>query len=152
MAFKDALFQFAAGLFFERPAKNKSFAQLRTALEQGRTQIESQLEGCQPNPDLLRHIIAIEAWGQNRLRSTIAEVPFERDGSGKYLPDVSIGWNELRRVFWQTRQTTLELLDRLEPANPGPVAHNQFGPVSVKGWIWYLISHANLEAKRKLRR
>ena len=152
MAFKDALFQIAAGLFFENPAKNKSFAQLRAALEQGQSGIEAQLEVCKPNPELLRHVIAIEAWGQNRLRSSIGEVPFALDRSGQYAPDATLGWSELRNAFRQTRQSTLDLLDRLEPANPGPVRHNQFGLISVKAWIWYLHMHANLEAKRKLRR
>jgi hypothetical protein len=152
MAFQDAVFKFIAGLFFENPSKHKSFAQLRFALEQGSSVIESQLEVCKPNPELLRHIIAIEAWGQNRLRSSIGEVPFELDRSGKYAPDVGIGWSELRSSFRKTRQTTLDLLDRLEAANPTPVAHNQFGPISAKAWIWYLNTHANLEAKRKLRR
>ena len=152
MALKDVLFQFVAGLLIENPAKNKSYVQLRAALEQGRSEIESQLEVSKPNPELLRHIIAIEAWGQNRLRSSLGEVPFEMDRSGKYAPDLTTDWTALRGGFRQTRQNTLDLLNRLEAANPGPVRHNQFGLISVKGWLWYLHTHANLEAKRKLRR
>jgi DinB superfamily len=151
MALKDTIFRFVAALFFENPAKGKSFAQLKTDLDSSGSRLRSRFMSGQANPKLLIHVIQIERWGQNRLRSTLQEVPFELDGSSRYAPSAALGWNELRLEFDQTRQATLELVDRLERANPGPVAHNQFGPISVKGWLGYLNSHANIEVQRKLR-
>jgi hypothetical protein len=148
MAFKDTIAQLIAGLFLEIPAKSKSFAQLRAKLEQSGRQVQARLEVGQPNPVLLAHIIQIERWGQNRLRSSLAETPFEMDQSSKYAPDLSLDWSALRLEFDRTRQVTLELVDRLELGQPVMVAHNQLGPMSAKAWLWYLNLHANLELRR----
>jgi hypothetical protein len=152
MAFKDSIAQLIAGLFLENPAKSKSFAQLRSALELSGIQMQARLESGKANPELLRHIIQIESWGQHRLRSSIGEVRFEMNGSGAYAPDAALGWDELKSEFAKVRQETLEIACRLELANPlpGPVVHNQFGPLSVKGWLQYLNIHASTEL-RKLR-
>jgi hypothetical protein len=152
MAFKDSIAQLIAGLFLENPAKSKSFAQLRTALELSGIQMQARLESGLPNPELLRHIIQIERWGQNRLRGGLGEVRFEMDRSGAYAPDVALDWDDLKVEISRVRQETLEIARRLELANPspGPVVHNQFGPISVKGWLRYLNVHASTEL-RKLR-
>jgi DinB superfamily len=153
MTFKDSISQLIAGIFLENPAKGKSFAQLRSALELSGTKMLARLEVGKPNPELLRHIITIERWGQHRLRSTLGEVQFVLDRSGQYAPASTLGWDELKSEFAKVRQETLEITRRLELANPapGPVVHNQFGPVSVKGWLRYLNVHANMEVQRKLR-
>jgi DinB superfamily len=152
MAFKDSIAQLIAGLFLENPAKSKSFAQLRSALELSGIQMQARLESGKENPELLRHIIQIEIWGQYRLRSSIGEVRLEMDRSGAYAPDTALGWDELKSEFAKVRQETLEIARRLELANPQPgsVVHNQFGPISVKGWLRYLNIHASTEL-RKLR-
>jgi DinB superfamily len=152
MAFKDNIAQLIATLFLENPVKSKSFAQLRSALELSGAQMQARLESGKANPELLRHIIQIEAWGQHRLRSSIGEVRSEMDRSGAYAPDTALGWDELKSEFAKVRQETLEITRRLECASPapGPVVHNQFGPLSVKGWLRYLNLHANTES-RKLR-
>ena len=148
MAFKDTMTQLIAGLFLENPAKTKSFAQLRAKLEHSGRQVQARLEVSQPNPVLLAHIIQIEMWGQNRLRSSLAETAFEMDQSSKYAPDLSLDYSELRLEFDRTRQVTLELVDRLESGEPVAVAHNQLGPMSAKAWLWYLNLHANLVLRR----
>jgi hypothetical protein len=152
MALKDSMAQLIAGLFLEQPAKRKSFAQLRSALELSGVQMQARLESGKANPELLRHIIQIESWGQHRLRSSLSEVRLEMDRSGAYAPDAALGWDELKSEFAKVRQETLEIARRLELASPppSPVVHNQFGPVSVKGWLWYLNIHASMEL-RKLR-
>lgn len=152
MAFKDSVAQLIAKLFLENPVKRKSLRQLRSALELGGVQLLTRLEKGKANPELLRHIIQIERWGQNRLRSSIDEVRFELDRSGFYAPDAALGWDELKSEFAEVRQETLEIARRLELANPPPgiVVHNQFGPVSAKGWLRYLNLHASMEL-RKLR-
>ena len=150
MAFKDSIAQLIAGLFLENPAKSKSFVQLRSSLELSGVQMRAQLEKGKANPELLRHIIQVERWGQNRLRSSLGEVRFEMDRSGLYAPDKALGWDELRSEFAKVRQETLLIAQRLELANPvpGPVVHNQFGPISVKGWLRYLNVHARTELRR----
>ena len=152
MALKDSIAQLIAGLFLENPVKSQSFTQLRSALESSGIQMQARLKMGKANPELLRHIIQIERWGQNRLRSSIGEVRFEMDRSGLYAPDAALGWDELKSEFAKVRQETLEIAKRLELADPapGPVAHNQFGPISVKGWLRYLNVHASTES-RKLR-
>jgi hypothetical protein len=152
MVFKDSIAQLIAGLFLENPAKSKSITQLRSALELSGIQMQARLESGNANPELLRHIIQIEAWGQHRLRSSLGEVRFEMDRSGAFAPDAALGWDELKSEFINVRQETLEIARRLELANPppGPVVHNQFGPLSVKGWLRYLNIHASMEL-RKLR-
>jgi DinB superfamily len=152
MAFKDSIAQLIAGLFLENPAKSKSFTQLRSALELSGIQMQARLESGKANPELLRHIIQIEIWGQHRLRSSIGEIRFEMDRSGAFAPDTALGWDELKSEFTTVRQETLEIAQRLELANPppGPVMHNQFGLLSVKGWLRYLNIHASTEL-RKLR-
>jgi hypothetical protein len=152
VAFKDVISQFIAGIFLENPSKDKSFAQLRSMLELSGTQIRARLESGEPNLKLLRHVITIERWGQNRLRSALGEVRFVLDQSGQYAPAATLGWAELKAEFANVRQETLEISRRLELANPmpGPVVHNQFGPVTVKGWLRYLEIHASTEL-RKLR-
>jgi hypothetical protein len=151
MTFKDSIAQLITWVFLENPSKGKTFAQLRATLEQSRQQIQSRLVASQANPELLRHIVTIEKWGQNRLRSSLKEVPFEMDRSSKYAPDATLGWPELRLEFDRTRQVTLELMDRLERGQPDKLVHNQFGPMSAKAWLWYLNLHANIEL-RKLRK
>jgi DinB superfamily len=150
MAFKDGIARIIAGLFLENPAKSKSFAQLRSALELSGIQMQARLESGKPNPELLRHIIQIEAWGQHRLRSSIGEVRFEMDRSVVYAPDATLGWDELKSEFVKVRQETLEIARRLELADPlpGPVVHNQFGSLSVKGWLRYLNTHASTELRK----
>jgi DinB superfamily len=152
MALKDSIAQLIAGLFLENPAKSKSFTQLRSALELSGIQMQARLESGKANPELLRHIIQIEIWGQHRLRSSIGEIRFEMDRSGAFAPDTALGWDELKSEFTTVRQETLEIAQRLELANPppGPVMHNQFGLLSVKGWLRYLNIHASTEL-RKLR-
>jgi hypothetical protein len=152
MAFKDSIAQLIAGLFLENPVKSKSFAQLRSALELSGIQMQARLESGKANPELLRHIIQIEAWGQHRLRSSIDEVEFEMDCSGAFAPDGALSWDELKSEFVKVRRETLEIAQRLELADlpPGRVVHNQFGPLSVKGWLRYLNIHASTEL-RKLR-
>lgn len=152
MALKDSITQFIAGLFLENPAKNKSIAQLRSALESSGIQMQARLETGKPNPELLCHIIQIERWGQHRLRSGLGEVPFEMDSSSAYAPHPALSWDDLKSEFANVRQETLEIARRLELASTPlkPVVHNQFGPVSVKGWLRYLDVHSNMEL-RKLR-
>jgi hypothetical protein len=148
MAFKDSIAQLISTLFFENPAKNKTYPQLRSILEDSHRQLQVRLATSKANPELLRHVISIEKWAQNRLRSSLNEVPLGMDRSGNYAPDAALGWPELRLEFDQTRRATLELVHRLETGKPIKVAHNQFGSISAKAWLWYLNMHANMELRR----
>ena len=150
MAFKDSFFRFVAAVFFENPANRNSFAELRSALASSGERMQARLEMGKANPILLRHIIQIERWGQNRLRGSLGEVRYEMDRSGDFAPDAALGWDDLKSEFARVRQETLEIAQRLELANPPPqaVVHNQFGLLSVKGWLRYLNVHASTEVRR----
>jgi hypothetical protein len=58
---------------------------------------------------------------------------------------------EQREFFRQTRAATVALVDQLAAAKLSDDArslHNDYGPLSVRGWLSYLDMHANLESKK----
>jgi hypothetical protein len=57
----------------------------------------------------------------------------------------------LRAVFQATRQETVSLCKSLRMAGVDPetrILHNQFGEISLLGWLYYLIFHAGIESRR----
>lgn len=102
------------------------------------------------NYECLTHIIAIERWGQRRLRTLLGQ-PVMHDECDDYAPSVALFWPDLIDEFRDTRQDTIELVQELEQAGVDPnerVGHNELGMLSVKGWVRYLDMHANLESKK----
>jgi hypothetical protein len=95
----------------------------------------------------LRHIVAIERWGTNRLRILLGEKPFERDDSNAYKPAQDASWPELLEVLKTTRADLVALAPRLE-GKTNKVAHNAMGELSGRAWLKYLETHATLESKR----
>jgi hypothetical protein len=150
MAFKDTIFRLAATLVLENPSRRKTISELRGTLERSHARLNDRLGSRAANPTLLRHVIAIERWGQTRLRVALGEVALSPDRSGTYAPDAALGWTELRATFDATRRETLEIAHRLEglSTQPAPVPHDQFGPISVKAWLRYLDTHASAELSR----
>ncbi len=76
--------------------------------------------------------------------------PLLIDESDRYLPPADIPWDELRRCFLETRRETLGLVRRLEEANVGrdvTVPHNQWGDLTVYGWLNYLKGHAHRDLR-----
>ncbi len=152
MGFKSTLLEFVGKIFFERPGSKRSFDELAQELESSGAQIEERLAGFSPAPkdrERMRHIIGIERWGQRRLRVFLGE-PFVMDGHHPYKPDETLDWPALLDAFKETRAQTLAMIDTLAASNPessDPVAHNEFGKFSARGWLKYIEGHARSEAK-----
>ncbi len=99
---------------------------------------------------LLRHITGIERWGQSRLRAFLG-APLVRDEYDDYRPGKELDLDGQRSAFRETRDETIELVRQIAKANVPDsvtVAHNDFGPLSVRGWLRYLDAHASLESKK----
>ncbi|MGL4610886.1 MAG: DinB family protein [Trueperaceae bacterium] len=156
MTFKDRIFQIIVGLFIEGPAKRQGLKKLTENLQTSGDKVQSRLEKVgssdknvigDKNRAQLRHIIAIERWGQRRIKVALGE-PFLQDENHAYKPDVTTTWAELKELFRTTRAETLELTNKLQTKDATQtVLHNQFGSLSVLGWLRYLDTHAKNESR-----
>jgi hypothetical protein len=136
----------------ERPARKKTPADLQAMLEASMLKVEQRLMAAPDTPknrDQIRHIVGIERWGQGRLRAALGQ-PLVMDEMNQYLPSDSLPWNELTASFSATRKETLELTRKVikEGALSKVVPHNQFGDLSVRGWLMYIDTHARFESWR----
>jgi hypothetical protein len=79
--------------------------------------------------------------------------PFVQDEYNGYRPPRETGWEALKAQFEATRAETVALARALA-AQPGAeakrVRHNDYGDLSVGGWLNFLRRHAEFES-RKLR-
>lgn len=138
--------------FFERPVGKKSYQELEqqfATLGRKLAQRLSIATDSAKNRQQLAHIIGIERWAQKRLRVALGD-PFIQDESDQYLPSAE-NWGNLCQQFDQCRQETLAIIQALAKNNVRPettVKHNQFGLISVRGWLGYMSTHAHLEGKR----
>ncbi len=134
----------------EGPASRRSYVQLYRALEQTGSQIAARICSAKSSQveKTIRHIIGIERWGQRRLQVALGE-PLLMDGHQTYKPQEGLTNERLAEEFQATRQQTLALVKRLENVpNSEKIPHNSLGPLSVKGWLFYLNVHADLESRR----
>lgn len=140
------------GLFIEMPARMSGFDRLILNLEKTGRGIEKRIvaAGDRPNNrEALAHIVGMERWGQQRLRVALGE-PLVIDEYDGYMPENET-WPELQQSFRATRQVTVSLSKSLRMARVDPgmrIKHNQFGEMSLLGWLYYLNLHANLESIR----
>lgn len=140
-----------APIFIERPAQRLSFADFRNRLQGTAQAIQARAKAAknwdQADP-VLRHIIGIERWGQGRLEVALGK-PFLMDRYQDHYPHQTLSPEGLRQLFIETRKQTLNLLDELEKTpHSEKILHNGMGPLSVKGWLQYLVTHADLESRR----
>lgn len=155
MSLKDSIQRFIVMQTIERPARRKGLEGLTQKLEAAGERLSQKFAGItasKAGQTTLAHIIAIERWGQSRLRVALGE-PLKDDGSRDYQPEASASWAELQAMFIQTRAETLNIARELAQQKVDPkltVRHNQFGPISILAWLAYLEIHASLEARRKL--
>ena len=153
---KRTILPLAAQLFFVRPGNRKSFDALRENLELSGAKIKERIANLDANSSnsekttkVLRHIIAIERWGQRRLMVFFGE-PFQMDENYAYKPDKSMSWGELQESFAETRAKTVEITRSLATktgVEEQTVKHNDFGDITAKAWLQYLTVHANIEAR-----
>ena len=153
MGIKEAFFQGVANLIIERPAKNKSLEQWGDELTKTGAAIEERAAAATDSAkacSVLRHITGIERWGQNRLRVFLG-APYVRDEYDGYRTGEALDLKGQIAAFHETRAETVALVRRLQAAGstlPATVAHNDFGPLTARGWLAYLDSHANREITR----
>jgi hypothetical protein len=151
MVFKERVTQMVVQWVVELPARRQGFDKLVQNLRDSGEALQRDLERLQDNETNqhhLRHIVAIEKWGQRRLRVALGE-PFVKDENHDYQPSKETTWPVLKDTFIATRAETLSLAGLLEQRDSKQtVPHNQFGPLSVLAWLRYLETHARLEGKR----
>lgn len=153
MVLRDVLFSVFRDLFVERPASGASLQELSDKLSTSGQTLSTRFGGIanrDANREALRHIIGIERWAQHRLRMFLGE-PFLRDEYDGYRPPEAFSWNDLRDDFNQTRNETVALAEQLKQqrvSEKARVTHNDFGAVTAKGWLKYLLDHAQRESMR----
>ncbi|GAB4118396.1 MAG: hypothetical protein Fur005_29550 [Roseiflexaceae bacterium] len=153
MPFKQTMFRLTRDLLIENLAKGTTAEQLSQRLQsEGATLTEQFGKAADTiaNRKQIGHIIGIERWGQSRIRTLLGS-PLRIDEYDSYRPDAAADMAIIRAEWAHTRAATLELIDQLSSAGIDfgtTVEHNDFGPMSVRGWLTYLNTHATLEAKR----
>lgn len=152
MGLKDSIVQAAAGFLIERPGKAKSLDEWQAALTASGAAIDERAAAAKDPVKasiVLRHISGIERWGQRRLRVFLGE-PALADQYDGYRPGTDLTLDEQRAFFRETRNGTVALIDQLKAANGAPdtVSHNDYGPLTARGWLRYLDIHASLESKK----
>jgi hypothetical protein len=144
--------RFFAHRLLERPAARIGVDGLVERLEAGRGPLAALAEAAEDatGRKQLRHVIAIERWGQNRLRVALGDVAFARDESRGYAPPEDEPVARLVERFDAVRAETVALGRRIAAADAGatPVEHNSLGPISARAWLRYLQVHGELEMKR----
>ncbi len=151
LTLKERMTGFVLHFILERPAQRQGLAKLTQNLTDSGEALHrdlERLEDSERNRTQLRHIIALEKWGQRRLKVALGEA-FVRDHNHAYKPSSDTPWEELKEMFTATRAETLALAEAFKQNDvKQKVAHNQFGPMSVLAWLRYLENHARLEGKK----
>ncbi len=151
MALKDSITSIIVNLMIEQPAKRQGLDNITKKLEHNGNTLNTRLKGLsdsQANRDKLSHIIAIEKWGQRKLNVALGETLLN-DESRTYKPSDKTSWEDLQSLYGITRLETLDIAKKLSPVDvTQKIPHNQFGSLSVLGWLRYLNTHAFLESKR----
>jgi len=153
MGLKEAILGAAAGVFIEQPGRSKSLIEWKATLATNGAAIDQRAATAKDAVQVskvLRHIAGIERWGQRRLQILLG-APLIHDEYDDYQPGTTLTLAEQREFFRQTRADTLALVDQLQAAGVGDAVtapHNEFGPLTARGWLRYLDLHANLESKK----
>ena len=140
----------AAQWLLERPGRERSLSEWAGVLENAGREIEARAAVAtrqQMSATALRHVTGIEAWGQSRLRVFLG-APLHMDEYDAYAPAADLDLPTLRAAFAATRDATVALAEQLSQAGVSEtktVNHNTFGPLTARGWLAYLNSHANRE-------
>ncbi len=137
--------------FFEGRASKTSTDQIRDGLVTGGDQVAGRISGAADTPANRKqagHVIGIERWGANRLRSALTPgTPSQKDEYDSYRPHGDQSMTSLAAEFKTTRAEIIALLESLRSVEDCRIPHNDFGPLSVRGWLVYLTDHASRESK-----
>jgi hypothetical protein len=147
-------FLFVLGkLFFDLPARTKNYPQLIDDLDLAGQRLRERFKRAAEVPEnhkVLTHIIGIERWGQRRLTALLG-APLKIDEYNNDRPARETPWAELRTQLQLTRQQTITLAQQLQAAGvnlEATMPHNDFGDLTVRAWLNYLKTHAELESKK----
>lgn len=141
----------------EWSAKGESYEELLQRLRKNEATTLARLRGIpdvERNRGVARHVIGIERWGAQRLRTLLGE-PLVMDEYDGYAPSNDLSIAELTSEFQETRSATIALVDELRRQGIAPsatVKHNELGDLSVGGWIVYISSHTSRETLVLLQR
>ena len=135
----------------ERSSRGRSYEDLTGQLQSTEASVLNKLKSgadTEKNRDRANHVIGLERWGQRRLSVALGE-PLVTDEYDGCRPGNDQPLPALALAFDATRSETLGLVRRLQEAGGSPettVPHNDLGPLSVRGWLFYLNSHAARES------
>lgn len=136
--------------------RGQTLPSLTQALRQSNTSLQNSLA---QRPDttwnrrILSHIIGIEKWGQHRLHVALGQ-PLVMDEYDTHRPSKATDWNTLKQQLAATRQETIHLAEQLAQPHVNQsmvIPHNQFGDLSLRGWLYYLRVHADAEIQKMQR-
>ncbi|MDO4262594.1 MAG: DinB family protein [Deinococcus sp.] len=153
---KEELKDLAVRRLIEQPAEGQSFLSLEEGLQRSGERVAARATSAadtERNRELLRHIIGIERWGRARVQSAVLHRPWVMDGHQDYKPPKDKSMTELAQILAEQRRRTATLAHSLHESPPrlnDKVVHNEFGPLSVRGWLRYLQLHAELESRKLL--
>ncbi len=139
-------------MFVERRASSTGLDGIRKSLETGGEQLAGQMSSAPDTPanrEQAGHVIGIERWAAHRMRSAlIPATPPVLDEYDGYRPAADLPLSALVTEFRAARAETLALLEALRDLQDCRVPHNELGPLTVRGWLYYLIQHAKIEGIR----
>jgi len=153
MTLSQRIFHFGGWLFFERPWQSADYATLQRLLEQSGATIVTGMRQASDTPanrNLIRHIIGIECWAQQRLNAVVSGQPYSAEYD-QLQPATIFTVPELVAIMITTRAQSITVLHQLQQGGIALnhiVPHNQFGALSIVAWHRYIASHAMIEHKK----
>jgi hypothetical protein len=138
--------------FFERFGNRMSYADAVSQLEDSGQRISAAMRTAAATPhnvSVARHIIGIERWSLVRMREYVGAMPFTEEYD-HYQPDAHLGLTAIADEMDIVRAEVIALTKQLMHHDPGntTVNHNDLGPLSARGWLYYVLLHANFESKK----
>ena len=153
MTLSQRIFHFGGWLFFERPWQSADYTTLQRLLDQSGTTVVAGMRRASDTPvnrDVIRHIIGIECWAQQRLNAVVSGQPYSAEYD-QLQPATTFTVPELVAIMITTRAQSITVLHQLQQGGIALnhiVPHNQFGALSIVAWHRYIASHAMIEHKK----
>jgi hypothetical protein len=150
----NPLFSMAAQVAVELPSRRTSYDSLANALHTSGEKLSARWDAKADSPRaraVVSHIIGIERWAQRRLRVALGESFRDEEYDG-YRPSRDTSWSDLKAQFRETRAESVALARQLaaQPEYAGKIHHNDWGALTPRGWLRYMLMHADAEAYKVL--
>lgn len=142
-----------AWLLLERKIQGKSYQQYNQRFQESSSYIQNLIdlaEANQKNRWELLHIIGMERWMQSRMKVALGALLVQEEYDG-YRPPDDTSWHDLKQMFIDVRKDSCDLCAKFDAKNVDPaqkIEHNSVGPLSVKAWMEYVVSHSNRHANK----